>query len=246
MPIRMATTSSGPGGGGAVSLGRMPPPNPTEHAGRGLGFDRLVFFSDAVFAIAITLLVLDLKPPLGPGRAFRLAPVLPNLVGFGLSFYVIGRYWLAHHHLFEAIHAYDRRLLTTNLVFLAFIAFLPFPTSVVALGSAESGAVIFYTLSLAAVGLLMIALALVARRPALMRPGQTRGGTVQLVCSMTPAPATFLLSAAVAIDRPRTALWLLLLLIPASWACDRLGGALQRRIDGAPIALVETPTSTGP
>ena len=225
----------------------MPQPATTEHPGRGLGFDRLVFFSDAVFAIAITLLVLDLKPTLSPARAFLLAPVLPNLVGFALSFYVVGRYWLVHHQLFEAVHAYDKRLLTTNLLFLAFIAFLPFPTSVVTLARAESGAVIFYTLSLAAVGLLMIALALTARRPALMKPGHTRGGTAQMVCSMAPAPATFLLSAAVAVDHPRAALWLLLALIPASWAGDRLGEALQRRIDGgAPTVRVETPTSTVP
>ena len=211
----------------------MAPPDPAPHAGRILGFERLAFFSDAVFAIAITLLVLDLRPSLSPGGKFVVTPMIPNLIGFGLSFYVVGRYWLAHHQLFESIQAYDRRLLAANLCFLAGIVFLPYPTSVVALARAEPGAVIFYTLSLAAVGSLLIFLALVARRPALMRPGETRGGTVQLVASVAAAPVVFLASAVVATLHPRQALWLLLAVIPASWAADRLGRAWGRRLDAA-------------
>ena len=136
----------------------MAAPDPAPHAGRVLGFERFLLFSDAVFAIAITLLVLDLKPSLSSAGEFVIAPVIPNLIGFGLSFYVVGRYWLAHHQLFEAVRTYDRRLLTANLAFLASIVFLPFPTSVVALGKPVSRTVIFYTLSVAAVGLLMVAL----------------------------------------------------------------------------------------
>ena len=218
----------------------MAPPDPAPHAGRVLGFERFAFFSDAVFAIAITLLVLDLKPSLTPGGEFVITPMIPNLIGFGLSFYVVGRYWLAHHHLFESVQTYDRRLLAANLCFLAGIVFLPFPTSVVALARAEPGPVIFYTLSLAAVGVLMIVLALAARRPGLMRPGETRGGTSQLVASMAAAPVVFLASAVVATSYPRQALWLLLAMIPTSWVADRLGRALQRKIDAAP------PGSTAP
>jgi hypothetical protein len=113
-------------------------------ADRRLGFERFIFFSDAVFAIAITLLVLDLKPPHGRAGEFDLTTQIPNLIGFGLSFYVVGRYWLAHHALFETVRAYDRRLLVVNLVFLASIAFLPFPTSVVAQEKAETGPVVLY------------------------------------------------------------------------------------------------------
>lgn len=210
----------------------MPASDLSAPAGRSLGFERFIFFSDAVFAIAITLLVLDLKPPLAAHGAFTMAPLVPNLVGFGLSFYVVGRYWLAHHHLFEAVRAYDRRLLTANLCFLAGIAFLPFPTRVVAQAQAETGPVVFYTLSLAAVGLLLIALALVARRPALLRPGETRGGTANMVAAMAAGPVVFTATAAFALYQPHQALWLLLLLFPVSWALDHLGKVLQRRIDG--------------
>ena len=68
-------------------------------AGGGLGFERLVFFSDAVFAIAITVLVLDLRPTevVARGGAVNWPLLVTKLAGFGLSFYVIGRYWRAHH-----------------------------------------------------------------------------------------------------------------------------------------------------
>jgi uncharacterized membrane protein len=202
---------------------------PTDGA-TSLGFERLVFFSDAVFAIAITLLVLDLKSPLGSG-GFALAPLIPKIAGFGLSFFVIGRYWLAHHGLFETVRGYDGRLLKTNLLFLASVAFLPFPTSIVIQAPPERGPVIFYILSLAFVGLLMVALVLVARRPALMRPGQSRGGTARLAINTFAAPLVFVSAAGVAAFSPRLALWLLLLLIPLGWACERVGVVVERRID---------------
>jgi uncharacterized membrane protein len=203
-------------------------------AGRRLGFERLAFFSDAVFAIAITLLVLDLKPTLDPGGGFALAPMIPNLIGFALSFYVVGRYWLAHHALLATVQSYDRQLLVTNLLFLASIAFLPFPTSVVALAKADTGPVAFYAVSVAGVGLLMILLALAARREALMRPGETRGGTAYILAGMAAAPAVFLAAAFLALYNPRGALFLLLALIPAGWLTDRVGRMLQHRIDAVP------------
>jgi uncharacterized membrane protein len=148
----------------------------------------------------------------------------------------VGRYWLAHHQLFEAVRTYDRRLLTVNLCFLASIVFLPFPTSVVAVGKPVSSTVIFYTLSVAAVGLLMVALGAAARRPALLRPGETRGGTIQAIASMSASPAVFLASAGVALSDARLALWFLLSLIPVSWAVDRLGRAWGQRVDARPSA----------
>jgi uncharacterized membrane protein len=207
-------------------------PNATPpHAGRSLGFERFIFFSDAVFAIAITLLVLDLRPPAGGRGAFLIAPFIPNLVAFAISFYVIGRFWLAHHHLFETIQAYDSRLLAANLCFLASIAFLPFPTNVIAQYKADSAPVIFYTVSVAIVGVLMVLLALVARRPALLRPGETRGGTVRIVVRMAGSPIVFIVAAAVAVSHPHLALWLLLSMIPLGWILEPVGRALERRVD---------------
>jgi uncharacterized membrane protein len=100
--------------------------------------DRLVNFSDAVFAIAITRLALDVRlpnidsvaarPPLAP----QLVVLAPSLFAFTLSFVVIGGYWVAHHRLFKFVERYDTRLLWLNLLTLFCIALLPFPTQVIA------------------------------------------------------------------------------------------------------------------
>jgi uncharacterized membrane protein len=207
----------------------MGTPSPTSEEGRKLGFERFIFFSDAVFAIAITLLVLDLRVP--DADAFAIWPLMPKLLGYGVSFYVIGRYWLAHHKLFEAVEGYDGLLLGANLWFLAGIAFLPFPTSVVTAARPAMAPVTFYAASLTVVGLAMVALVLIARRPALLRAGQTPGGTARAVAEAAAAPLVFAVTAAAAALGLREALWLLLLLFPVSWAAERIGQALQRRID---------------
>jgi uncharacterized membrane protein len=118
------------------------------------GFERLVFFSDAVFAIAITLLVLELRvPDIAPDQAeHELLPGLlklwPHLVGYLLSFLVIGLYWIRHHRLYRYIVRYDTGLLLLNVLLLLGIAFLPFPTAVLSTYQYTRVAVVFYTLSL--------------------------------------------------------------------------------------------------
>jgi uncharacterized membrane protein len=183
-------------------------------------FERLVFFSDAVFAIAITLLVLDLKPPTGAFNAQALEAMIPSFEGFGISFFVIAVYWLAHHEIFGALRREDGALRVMNLVFLASIAFLPFPTSVIALYAATTAPVIFYALSVATVGLLQAALILVARRPALMRAGETRAESRHgLVRSLVP-PTIFLASAGVALRAPHLATYMWILIWPALKVVD--------------------------
>ena len=206
------------------------------------GFQRLLFFSDAVFAIAITVLVLDVRLPEG-ARSFNLMNVGPEMLGFAITFYAIGRFWLVHHALFEGVRGYDRRVLRANLAFLAVIVFLPFPTSVVARLPPSSATVGFYGLSLAAVGVLMMLLTWIARRPALLRPGETFGGTIRRLTNTGVVTLVFALTALVGQAWPNIAMLTLLLLFPASWAADRLGHRLEARIDGAalPRADVTTP-----
>lgn len=93
--------------------------------------ERMILFSDAVFAIAITLLVIEIKVPVlphGDVHAFREAMVekIPEFFGFFLSFCVIGQFWVSHHRLFGYITAYDNGLLWLNLHMLFWIALVPF------------------------------------------------------------------------------------------------------------------------
>ncbi|AMM21321.1 hypothetical protein AX769_15775 [Frondihabitans sp. PAMC 28766] len=98
------------------------------------GLDRLVNFSDATVAIAITLLILPLVDVAGEARHETLGTVLYDnrglLISFVVSFAVIGRFWLVHHGLFEYVHSYSRALVFANFVWLAGIVFLPFAANV--------------------------------------------------------------------------------------------------------------------
>lgn len=108
----------------------------TQGPERGNALERLVFFSDAIFAISITLLVLPLaETHLTEDEAPRqLAELMPEVSIFALSFAVIGMFWLQHHRYFRDIAAFDSVLLRLNLGFLFCIVFMPFPTA--ALGRA--------------------------------------------------------------------------------------------------------------
>jgi uncharacterized membrane protein len=125
-----------------------------------LGLERLIFFSDAVMAIAITLLALDIRLPavegeLSNGQLLQsLQAIWPSYLAYAISFLVIGEFWISHHTKFRLIAHYDRNLLLLNLLFLMMIAFIPFPTSVLS----EYGnrtATIFYALTIAVTGLLL-------------------------------------------------------------------------------------------
>ena len=102
----------------------------TDHA-----LERLVLFSDAVFAIAITLLVIEIHPPhLERGASTSehlgaLARLSPNFVGFAISFIVIGFFWSGHHRAFTLASRYHVGVVIWNLALLGAIAFVPFVTA---------------------------------------------------------------------------------------------------------------------
>jgi uncharacterized membrane protein len=97
------------------------------------GSERLVAFTDAVMAVAITLLVLDLKLPEGL-RDDQLYSIIPSLAHalwcYALSFVVIGILWMVHHNQFHSIRRVDGVMLWLNLFFLMSVALIPFVTSV--------------------------------------------------------------------------------------------------------------------
>jgi uncharacterized membrane protein len=122
--------------------------------------DRLIFFSDGVHAIAITLLVLPITVPrVAEGDLGRaLADNWREYFAYGLSFVVIGFYWLLHHRVFNFIVREDRVLVRLNLLLLGCIAFLPFPTAVLGEYGSNWAAVSAYAASIAATGLVWSAL----------------------------------------------------------------------------------------
>jgi uncharacterized membrane protein len=189
-------------------------------------FERLVFFSDAVFAIAITLLVLDLKAPVGAHGEPRLDKVVPNILAFCLSFYVIGVFWQAHHGLFGHVQREDAVLRRVNLLFLATIVFLPFPTSVIAEFNASTTTVAFYAASAGAVGLMQSMLILTVRHRGLMYPDDqlSRGALARPLA----ATVIFFASIPIAFVSPHYAQPFWILMIPARAVAERLE---RRRID---------------
>jgi uncharacterized membrane protein len=106
-------------------------------AGSGTGFgternpERLVFFSDAVFAIAVTLLVLDIRPPEDTRHLLHgLAALWPSYLAYAVTFLLVGQVWANHHVMFDHIRVADRTVLFLNTLLLMDIAFLPFAAAV--------------------------------------------------------------------------------------------------------------------
>jgi uncharacterized membrane protein len=96
--------------------------------------ERIILFSDAVFAIAITLLVLEIKVPhitddTNNSLLNTLLGMTPKFIGFFISFFVIGQYWIVHHKLFGFVEDYSGGLLWLNLIFLLSIVLMPFSTA---------------------------------------------------------------------------------------------------------------------
>jgi uncharacterized membrane protein len=110
---------------------------------------RLVAFSDAVFAISITLLVLEIRPPVDYAALLHgLLALWPSYLAYAVTFLFIGQVWANHHVMFDHIRAADRVVLLLNTLLLMAVAFLPFATSVLAgafrNGEGERVAVVFY------------------------------------------------------------------------------------------------------
>jgi uncharacterized membrane protein len=93
---------------------------------------RLELFSDGVFVIVLTLLVLDLKPPLHPESLVGYQEIAPSLLVHAMAFYVIGTLWLHHHNIFMQVSRIRNRTLLLNLLMLFWVTLMPFGARIAA------------------------------------------------------------------------------------------------------------------
>ena len=122
---------------------------------------RTTAFSDGVFAIAITLLVLSLDVPEGlEGKQVSdfVGDEWPQFFAYFLSFAVIGRYWISHHAHFAMLRSVDARLVVINLAFLSFVCLIPFPTGLLGEFGDSSVAVALYASVVGLASLLALAM----------------------------------------------------------------------------------------
>ena len=111
--------------------------------------ERLVFFSDAVFAIAITLLVIEIHPPHLAQDGVEptleaLGRLIPNFIGFVISFAVIGAFWSGHHRAFSLAGRLGPGIVVWNLMLLGTIAFMPFVTGFMSSNYGKVGPAVCY------------------------------------------------------------------------------------------------------
>jgi uncharacterized membrane protein len=127
---------------------RLPRQEDDEAAGEGIG--RILALSDGVFAIAMTLLILDIAVPAttsSDGLSTALLDLWPRYLAYLLSFLVIARYWVIHRQSFALIVRDDPALIWLNLLLLLFIAFLPFPTAVLGGHNGLPAAAVLYAVA---------------------------------------------------------------------------------------------------
>jgi TMEM175 potassium channel family protein len=186
--------------------------------------ERLQFFSDAVFAIAMTLLVLDIDIPdvdsSRLGNALRDAQ--PQLFAFVLSFAVIAATWVAHHRRFEIVRVADTRLVQLNFALLLVVTFLPFPTAVLSEYGSETPAVVLYAGTVAALGLIQLVTWSHVRKAGLLN-SEIDEGTYRYGRRVHAVdPAVFLASIVVALlGFPLAAMLTWLAIPPGSWLVRR-------------------------
>jgi uncharacterized membrane protein len=187
-----------------------PTQTPSEQSLQGLNMDRLLLFSDAIFAFAITLLAIDIRVPAGvvsSKLSNQIYLLLPKFISFFLSFYIVGSYWVSYHRTVHVIQRHNRGLIYLNLLFLMFIVLLPFPNDLIGKYPANLIAVIVYALFLAGTGISLCLLWMYASRryrliDETIHPDFIRRLTRRLLIS----PTIFIISILIAFVSPLTSM----------------------------------------
>ena len=126
--------------------------------------ERLILFTDAVFAIAITLLAIEIRfpefksLPSDAGIWRSMGELVPKFIGFLIGFVIIAQYWTAHHRIFRFVRNYDTKLLWVNILFLLFIVLMPFSSGVFSSYAVVGAAFIIYAINIMLAGLAQVLL----------------------------------------------------------------------------------------
>jgi uncharacterized membrane protein len=206
-------------------------------AGSHWSTSRIEAFSDGVFAIAITLLVLDISVPESDfDHLWRgIADQWPSYLGYVTSFTAIGGMWLSHHGIFRRLQFANDRVLRINLLLLMAVGFLPFPTRLAAeaIGDddAERAAVIFYGITLLLISVLFRALwEAILRDRELLRPDVSPEEVADITRRATPNIAFYVAATALAWARPTAAAVLYLVIAVAAVIRAPGSGRAPRRV----------------
>jgi uncharacterized membrane protein len=190
-------------------------------------FARVLNFNDGLYAIAMTLLIVSIAVPTISDThsvgdlAEALDDLTGNFVSFFISFAVIGRYWIAHHQAISLLEAMDQAFIGLNLIYLAFIAFLPFPTALLGEYFENPLSIVIYAVNVGIVSGMEVVLFRHAYRARLLRrqptPEVYRYG---VVASLSPV-GFFLISIPFAFISTSLAVAIWFLVIPFGIAWQR-------------------------
>lgn len=172
----------------------------------GLSTNRIEAFSDGVFAVAITLLILEVKVPhlaLGESLWGELLHLWPKFLAYIVSFSVIGIFWVGHHIMFHYIKRADRTLLWLNTLLLMFISAIPFAAALIGEYRTEQAAVALYGGLLFVTGLIFYLLwAYASYQHRLIRPAMPRELVILGHKAVLIAPVVYLIAGLVAFVNP--------------------------------------------
>ena len=215
---------------------------------RGLAKNRIEALADGIFAVAMTLLVLDIKSP--ENRAFETsADLIDHLVRlehsfamYAISFVVLAIFWIAHHFLFHFIRHVDRRLLWINMGFLLLVTFVPFSTDLVGDHGHFTLPLFVYGVNLLALGaLLTVQLRYMAGRPELSTPDLTPAAVAHMRREIGIYALIPLASMAVSLFYPRVGMYCYLLLAIPAFVSSRIDRHFHPAARGAAGAHPEDP-----
>lgn len=211
-------------------------PERSEFDTRGLSKNRIEALADGIFAVAMTLLVLDIKSP--EQRWFGTNSVLidyllqleHSFAMYAISFFVLGIFWIGHHVLFHFVRQMDRRLLWLNLAFLLLVTLVPFSTDLIGDHGHLILPVFVYGGNLIALGVMLVAhLNYLAAHPHLAAPDLTPRIANQMRREVRLFALVPVISIATSFYSPRLGMYLYLLLVIPTFGpsrLDRLGQAL--------------------